>query len=206
MFWLTQDLPTGLKSRSMERGIDNMELRGKRVVLLLAEQYDELEVWYPALRLREAGAQVILVGTGAVCYTSKHGLPIQADTSAEQVQPDDFDAIIIPGDSSAEAFADKPATTTLVQTAIQQGKLVAAMSTAGHTVAAHAEGDTRAQRFFGLQEDVLQEKGPLEDSAVIRQGNLIMARTPVDLLAFCRMIMAALADPPTPPTTHVSYG
>lgn len=184
-----------------------MELQGKHVVMLIAEQYDELEVWYPTLRLREAGAQVTLVGTGAARYTSKHGLPVQADTSAEQIQPDDFDAIIIPGGSSAEAFADNAAMTTLVQTAIQQGKLVAAMSAAGHMiVAAHAEGDERAQRFFGLQEEVLQEKGPLEGSAVIRQGNLIMARTPVDLLAFCRMVMAALADPPTPPTTHVSYG
>jgi protease I len=183
-----------------------MELQGKRVVLLLAEQYDDLEVWYPTLRLREAGAQVILVGTGATLYTSKHGLLIQADVSAEQVQLDDFDAIIIPGGTSAEAFVDNPAMTTLVQTAIQQGKLVAAMSTAGYAVAAHAEGDERAQRFFGLQEDVLQEKGLMEDSAVIRQGNLIIARTPVELLAFCRMLIAALADPPTPPTTHVSYG
>jgi protease I len=175
--------------------------------MLIAEQYDELEVWYPTLRLREAGAQVTLVGTGAARYTSKHGLPVQADTSAEQIQPDDFDAIIIPGGSSTEAFAGHPAMTALVQTAIQQGKLVAAMSTAGHMmVAAYAEDDERAQRFFGLQEDVVQDKGPLEDSAVIRQGNLIMARTPVDLPAFCRMLIAALAALPTTPTTHVSYG
>jgi protease I len=185
-----------------------MELQGKRVTILVAECYEELEVWYPTLRLREAGVEVTLVGTGAASYTSKYGLPVQADTSAEQVQPDDFDAIIIPGGSSAEVCADNSAMIGLVQTAIQQGKLVAAMSTvAGHMmVTAHAEGDERAQRFFGQQEGVLQEKGPLEDSAVIRNGNLIMARTPVDLLAFCRMIMAALAELPTTPTTHVSYG
>jgi protease I len=184
-----------------------MELRGKRVTILVAEQYEELEVWYPTLRLREAGVEVALVGTGAASYTSKHGLPVQVDTSAEQVQPHDFDAIIIPGGSSAEVCANNPAMISLVQTAIQQGKLVAAMSTAGHMmVTAQAESDERAQRFFGLQEGVVQEKGPLEDSAVIRQGNLIIARTPVDLLAFCRMIMAALAELPTTPTTHVSYG
>jgi protease I len=184
-----------------------MELRGKRVTILVAEQYEELEVWYPTLRLREAGVEVTLVGTGAASYTSKHGLPVQADTSAEQVQPNDFDAIIIPGGSSAEVCANNSAMIGLVQTAIQQGKLVAAMSTAGYMmVSAHAEGDARAQQFFGLQEGVVQEKGPLEDSAVIRKGNLIMARTPVDLLAFCRMIMAALAELPTTPTTHVSYG
>ena len=184
-----------------------MELRGKRVAIFVAEQYEELEVWYPTLRLREAGAEVTLIGPAAASYTSKHGLPVQADASAEQVQPNDFDAVIIPGGSSAEIFAHNPAMTGLVQTAIQQGKLVAAMSAAGYMmVAAHAEGDARAQQFFGLQEDVVQEKGPLEDSAVIRKGNLIMARTPVDLLAFCRMIMAALAEPPTTPTTHVRYG
>ena len=178
-----------------------MELRGKRVAILVAEQYEELEVWYPTLRLREAGAEVTLIGTGAACFTSKHGLPVQADTSAEQVQPNDFDAVIIPGGSCAAALAANPAMTSLVQTAIQQGKLVAAMSAAGHMmVAAQAEGDERTQQFFDLQEDVVQERGPLGDSAVIRKGNLIMARTPVDLLAFCRMVMAALAEPPTTPT------
>ena len=179
-----------------------MELRSKRVAMLVAEQYEELEVWYPTLRLRETGAEVTLVGPGAACYTSKHGLPMQADISAEQVQLHDFDAVIIPCASCAAVLADNPAMTSLVQTAIQQGKLVAAVSAAGHMmVTAHAEGDARAQQFFGLQEDVVQEKGPLEDSAVIRKGNLIMARSPVDLLAFCRMIMAALAEPPTTPTT-----
>jgi protease I len=184
-----------------------MELQGKRVVILVAEQYEDLEVWYPALRLREAGAEVAIVGTGAESYTSKHGLPIQADSTAEQVQPDDCDAIIIPSGLTAEIFVDNPAMTALVLTAIQQGKVVAATASAGRTVvAAHQEGDERARRFFEMQEDVVREAGPLEGSAVIRQGNLILARTPVDLLAFCRMIMAALAPPPAASTTPVTHG
>jgi protease I len=184
-----------------------MELRGKRIAILVAEQYEDLEVWYPALRLREAGAEVAIVGTGAESYTSKHGLPIQADSTAEQVQPDDFDAMIIPSGPTAEIFADNPAMTALVLTAIQQGKVVAATASAGRMmVATRQAGDERARRFFEMREDVVREEGPLEDSAVIREGNLIIARTPVDLLAFCRMIMAALAQPPASPTMPVTTG
>jgi protease I len=182
-----------------------MELQGKRVAILVAEQYEDLEVWYPVLRLREAEAEVAIVGTGAERYTSKHGLPIQADTTAEQVQSDDFDAAIIPSGLTSEVFADHPAMTTLVLTAIQQGKVVAATASAGRMViAAHQEADERARRFFEMQEGVVREAGPLKDSAVIREGNLILARTPVDLLAFCRMIMAALAQPPASPATPVT--
>ena len=184
-----------------------MELQGKHIAIFVAEQYEDLEVWYPALRLREAGAEVAIVGIGAESYTSKHGLPIQADSSAEQVQPNDFDAIIIPSGLTSEVFADNPAVTALVLTAIQQGKVVATTASAGRmVVAAHQEGDERARRFFGMQEEVVREEGPLQDSAVIREGNLILARTPVDLLAFCRMIMAALAPPPASPTTPVTSG
>jgi protease I len=183
-----------------------MELQGKRIAILVAEQYEDLEVWYPALRLREAGAEVAIVGTGAESYTSRHGLPIQVDSTAEQVQPDDFDAMIIPSGPTAEIFADNPAMTALVLTAIQQGKLVATTASAGRMMVATRQGNERARRFFEMQEDVVRAEGPLEDSAVLREGNLIIARTPVDLLAFCRMIMAALAQPPASPTTPVTTG
>jgi protease I len=104
-------------------------------------------------------------------------------------------------------MSGNPALTELVHTAIQQGKVVAAACTAGRLiVAAHDEADERAVRLFDMQEDVVKDEGPYEGSAVIREGSLIMARTPVDLPAFCRMIMAALAEPPPPTAAHMTSG
>lgn len=174
-----------------------MVLEGKRIALLVEEHYEDLEVWYPLLRLREAGAEVIVVGTGADSYLSKHGMAIPADTAVEQIQADEFDAFIIPSGPRAEVFADHPAMTALIQTAIAHGKLIAAMASARQmALTEDGEGDDRARRFFELRAGVVLPTGPLHDSAVIREGNLLVARSPVDLPAFCRMTIAALADPP----------
>jgi protease I len=178
-----------------------MELQGKRVAILVEDDYEDLELWYPTLRLLEAGAHVTVVGTGAASYTSKHGIVVQADTHAEQVQAKDFDALIIPRGPASEVSKPSPALTEFVHAAIQLGKVVAAIAAAGHSmVAAHAQSEARALRFFSMQEEVVQSDGPYKDSAVIRQGNLILARLPVDLPAFCRMIIAALAEAPGPTT------
>jgi protease I len=177
-----------------------MELQGKRVAVLVENRYEDLELWYPTLRLREAGADVTLVGTSAASYTSVHGIPVQVDTSAEQVHAEDFDAIVIPGRPTPEALGDCPALLGLVQAAMRQGKVVATTFAAAEViVATHNQGDAGGLQISGLQQDVIKdEAGLYKHSAVIRHGNLIMARTPVDLPAFCRMIIAALAEPRPP--------
>jgi protease I len=82
-----------------------MELRGKRVAILVEDNYADLELWYLTLRLREAGADGTIVGPEAYTYTSTHGIAVQADASADQVQVDNFDALVIPGGSVADALS-----------------------------------------------------------------------------------------------------
>ena len=74
------------------------ELEGKRAAVLVEQQYQEMEVWYPVYRLREAGCKVTLVGPEAGhSYPSKLGYPAKSDKAAADVTADDFDAIVIPG-------------------------------------------------------------------------------------------------------------
>jgi protease I len=182
-----------------------MDLRGKRVAILVEDNYEDLELWYPALRLREANADVTIVGPEASTYKSTHGIVMQADISADQVQVNNFDALVIPGNSVADALSHHPAMLVLLREAIQQGKVVATIFQEGRTAAtAHDEHDQKAAELFGLQAKRPQDEKPYGDSAVIREGNLIRARTPVDLPAFCRMIIAALSAPPTPPAADAN--
>ena len=75
-----------------------MNLTGKRVAVLIEQQYQELEVWYPVYRLKEAGCEVVLVGPKAgETYPSKLGYPAKSDKAAADVSANDFDAVVIPG-------------------------------------------------------------------------------------------------------------
>jgi len=75
-----------------------MELQGKRIAVLAADLYQEMEVWYPLLRFREDGAETVAVGAEAgKTYSSKKGYPVVADLSIADVHAKDFDAVVIPG-------------------------------------------------------------------------------------------------------------
>ena len=80
-----------------------MDLKGTRVAVLVEQKYEELEVWYPVYRLREAGCEVVLVGPKAgETYPSKLGYPAKADVSAADVTADRFHAVVIPGGFSPD--------------------------------------------------------------------------------------------------------
>jgi protease I len=182
----------------------DLELEGKRIAVLVQDEYADLEFWYPALRLRETGAEVTIVGTAPLHYLSRHGLPIQADIGANQVGANDFDAIVIPGGEASDSMQHDAAMVALVHNMEQAGKVIAAISYAGQAMtSAHDEHDEHTAQFFGLKAPVQQAAGPLAKSAVIREGNLITARPPINLPAFCRMIIAALVALDTTDTTPV---
>src|SRR5260221_4298860 len=74
-----------------------MELSNARVAILVEQQYQEMEVWVPLYRLREAGCKVTFVGPEAGhTYPSKLGYPAKSDKAADQVSAQDFDALVIP--------------------------------------------------------------------------------------------------------------
>ena len=75
-----------------------MELQGKKVAILVENMFNVFEFWYPYYRLKEAGAEVVVVGSGsAEVYTGKPATEVKADVSADQVSASDFDGMIIPG-------------------------------------------------------------------------------------------------------------
>ncbi len=173
-----------------------MSLEGKRVAVLVENLYQELEVWYPILRLREAGAEVKVIGTGsAQTYTSKLGYPVEADASAEEVKAADFDAIVIPGGYAPDIMRRYPAMVNLVREAYQQGKVVAAICHAGWLPA--SAGILKGRKMTSvsaIKDDMINAGAEWVDAEVVRDGNLITSRKPDDLPAFCREIIKALGE------------
>jgi deglycase len=173
-----------------------MELKGKRVAVLAENMYQELELWYPLLRLREAGAETFVVGTGSAgTYTSKHGYPVPVDVVADQVSAGDVDAVVVPGGYAPDLMRRYPAMVKLVREAFEQGKVVAAICHAGWMlVTADVLRGKRATCFFAIKDDLVNAGATYVDAEVVRDGNLITSRTPMDLPAFCRAIVEALSE------------
>jgi protease I len=173
-----------------------MDLKGKRVAVLAENMYQELELWYPLLRLREAGAEAFVVGTGSAdTYTSKLGYPVQVDMVADQVSAGDVDAVVVPGGYAPDLMRRYPAMVRLVREAFDQGKVVAAICHAGWMLAsAGVLKGKEATCFFAIKDDLINAGAKYIDAEVVRDGNLITSRTPSDLPAFCRTIIEALAE------------
>jgi protease I len=177
-------------------GEPGTELCGKRVAILAENNYQVLELWYPALRMREAGAEVQVVGTGsASTYTSKYGYPVTVDAEAGQVSAADFDGVVIPGGYAPDLMRRYPDMVKLVREAFEGGKVVAAICHAGWVlVSADLLSGKQATCFFAIKDDLVNAGATYLDQEVVVDGNLITSRAPDDLPAFCRAIIAALSN------------
>jgi protease I len=170
-----------------------MRLKGKRVAVLAADVYEDLELWYPAIRLREEGAQVSIVGPAAQEYQSKHGYPVQADKAAKEVRAADFDAVVIPGGYAPDHMRRSPEMVRLVREAHEAGKVVAAICHAGWMLAsAGVLRGRKATSYFSIKDDMVNAGCEWTDREVVVDGNLITSRMPADLPAFLREIIRAL--------------
>jgi protease I len=171
-----------------------MELRGKTVAILVEQQYQELEVWYPYYRLKEAGASVMLVGPEAgTTYASKLGYPAKSDAAAKNVLAAMLDAVIIPGGFAPDYFRRDKATINLVKDAFTKGKVVAAICHGPWLLCSTpALKGKRATCFFAIKDDVVNAGATYVDEETVVDGNVITARKPDDLPAFLKAIMHSL--------------
>ena len=172
------------------------KIQGKRVAVLVEKFYEDLELWYPVLRLREAGCKVQIVGPKAgETYTSKHGYPAKSDVAASEVKADDFDAIVIPGGYSPDHMRRHKAMVDLVTQAARQGKVLAAICHGPWMLcSAKCLKGKKVTGFFAIRDDVENAGGVWEDAAIVRDANLVTSRTPDDLPAFMQGILSALAE------------
>ncbi|MCJ7642032.1 MAG: type 1 glutamine amidotransferase [Desulfobacterales bacterium] len=172
-----------------------MRLKGKKVVLLAENLYQELELWVPYYRLKEEGAEVVVVGTGSSrTYTSKLGYPVDVNKEAKEIDMSKYDGVVIPGGYAPDLMRRYPEMVRIVREAHQKGKVVAAICHAGWMLA--SAGIVKGKKvtgFMSIKDDLVNAGATYLDEEVVTDGNLITSRKPDDLPAFCREIIAALA-------------
>jgi protease I len=175
-----------------------VNLSGKRIALLVENYYQELEVWYPLLRLREAGAEVETVGPEAgATYKSKLGYPVKADRAIAEVSATDYDALMIPGGWAPDHMRRNPKFVQIVRDMNAANKPIGAICHGGWLLcSAGVLKGCRATSFFSIRDDMINAGADYVDSEAVVDGNLITSRVPDDLPAFCRAFLEAVARVP----------
>ena len=171
------------------------DLKGKRVAILVEQQYQEMEVWYPLYRLREAGAEVVALGCGQPRYLSKLGYPIAADGDVQEAKAADFDGVVIPGGFAPDFMRRHEGPARFVRDVFEAGKVVAAICH-GLWIPASAgilKGRT-ATCFFAIKDDLVHAGAKVVDQEVCVDGNLVSSRIPDDLPAFLRETIKLLKN------------
>jgi protease I len=185
---------SSLKMEYLNEKEQTMELQGKKVAIPVESLFNTFEFWYPYYRLKEAGADVTVVGSGsAETYTGKPGTEVKVDVSVEQVTAADFDGMVIPGGYAPDIMRRYPKMVQLVRDLFDGGKVVAAICHAGWMLASAKilQGKT-VTSFFAIKDDLVHAGAEWVDQEVVVDGNLITSRTPEDLPAFMRAVIVAL--------------
>lgn len=165
----------------------------KQAAVLVEDLYQVLEVWYPYLRLREAGVKAVLVGTGKKAYKSKEGYPAEEELSIKQAKADDFDAVIIPGGYAPDILRRHPEVNKFVRQMYEKNKVVAAICHGGWVLASSCilKGK-KVTGFYAIKDDLVNAGAEFIDKEVVADANLITSRNPLDLPAFCKEILKRL--------------
>jgi protease I len=167
-----------------------------RVLILSGEAYEDLELWYPKLRLEEAGAHVTLAGprAGKVVH-GKHGYPCPVDAALADMEAADFHGIVIPGGWMPDQLRRDPHVLGLVRDFAAAGKLVAAICHGGWiAISAGVYRGVRVTGSPGIRDDLINAGAVWEDAEVVVDRHFISSRRPADLPAFMAACVAKLAS------------
>jgi protease I len=172
-------------------------LDDKRFLIFVGDDYEDLELWYPRLRLVEAGAHVTVAGlqTGTR-YRGKNGYPCVSDASVHEVQASDFHGVVIPGGWMPDKLRRDPNVQDLTRQFAAAGKLVAAICHGGWIpISAGVYRGVRVTGSPGIKDDLINAGALWEDASVVVDRNFVSSRKPDDLPDFCHGMLQALGHP-----------
>ena len=171
------------------------KLSDTRILMFVDDIYEDLELWYPKLRLLEAGAIVTVAGPKAGAkYAGKHGYPCVADAAIADMQSTDFQGVVIPGGFMPDKLRRDPKVLSLVREIAAAGRLTAAICHGGWiAISAGVYRGIKVTGSPGIKDDLVNAGAIWHDEPVIVDRQFVSSRKPDDLPDFCRAILEVLA-------------
>lgn len=176
----------------------NQSLNDRQVLIFVENEYEDLELWYPKLRLQEAGIAVTVAGPEAQReYRSKHGYPCISDAAIADVEADGFHGLVIPGGWMPDKLRRDRRALALTRQFAEQDKLVAAICHGGWIpISAGIYRGVQVTGSPGIKDDLVNAGAHWHDAPVVVDRNFVSSRKPADLPDFCRAILEVLAAVP----------
>lgn len=173
---------------------DNAPVQTNKTVLaFLDDVYEDLELWYPKLRLEEAGYALKCAAPEIRIFTGKHGYPAQADLLLKEARSEDFCGLLVPGGFMPDKLRREAKVLSLTREFYEAGKLVAFICHGGWIpISAKILKGKRVTGSLGIKDDLENAGGIWVNEPVVEDGNLISSRTPRDLAAFGRALVRFL--------------
>jgi protease I len=177
------------------RSVAQRSLDGGRILVLVGDDYEDLELWYPKLRLEEAGAHVTVAGAvQGHSFSGKHGYPCTSDAAISDMEASDFQGIVLPGGWMPDKLRRDEKVLDLVREFAAHGKLVAAICHGGWiAISAGVYRGVRVTGSPGIKDDLMNAGAIWEDAPVVVDRHFVSSRKPGDLPAFMAAIVEHLA-------------
>ena len=173
-----------------------MRLQGKTIGYLVAQEVEDLEFWVPVMRLREEGADVIVIGLTPQTVHGKHGLEMTPDVDIQHAPTaDQLDGIVIPGGWAPDKLRRDQGVLKLVRDVYEQGKIIGTICHGGWVpISAGIIRGRKATGSTGIKDDITNAGGIWVNEPAFREGNMVWGRVVEDIPDFCRELVAAFAE------------
>jgi protease I len=164
------------------------------ILIFVHDIYEDLELWYPKIRLEEAGFKTIVAGPERqMTYSGKYGYPCKADIAFDAVDPKSFDGLVIPGGYAPDKMRRIPKVLEIVRHMDEMEKMIAFICHAGWVpISAKILKKRHVTAFSAIKDDLENAGAIFSDKPVVVDKNLITSRTPSDLPFFCKAMLEFL--------------
>jgi protease I len=170
-------------------------LAGKSILIFVGDDYEDLELWYPKLRLIEAGARVVVAGPEAnKKYLGKNGYPCVSDANIDAMKSADFDGVILAGGWMPDKLRRSDSVKRLTKEFADKGKLVAAICHGGWmAISAGVYQGVQVTGSPGIKDDLINAGALWSDTSVVVDRHFVSSRKPDDLPDFMDGILTFLS-------------
>ena len=164
-----------------------------KALILVADGFEDLQLFCPWYRLQEEGIPVTLASSSAHALVGLHGYRVEPDMPIHEVNPSEYDILVVPGGSSPEKLRQREGAVDVARTFMEEGRLVAVIGHAAQLLISAGAIDGRSLTCAaGIRDDVRAAGGVYREDSVVVDGSLISSRHSEDLPQFCQQVIASL--------------